>query len=138
MKTFEVSVGVNKDGTEVYRVQAESVEDAVRKARAAADDMDVADEFELVRDDTSCNATCWDEVTAADVKEVELTWTRTPPATTGFYWWRDEGGTPEITYVARVCRSARLEGEPLVAEMPWGIQTLEVGEWWPVPLEAPT
>lgn len=66
---FDVKVGVNKDGYEVYRVEAPSHADAVQKARSA--EYTGADEFEYVGEaDTSCLTCNWSDVTEADVTPV--------------------------------------------------------------------
>jgi hypothetical protein len=69
MPLFEVRVGVNKDGNEVYRVEAASVEDAVRKAREQEDA--ISDDFEYVRDEGMSSLTVnWCDVSESDVKPV--------------------------------------------------------------------
>jgi hypothetical protein len=68
MPNFEVRVGVNLDGYEVYRIRAATLEDAVAKAHAVPGG---DDDPELLRqEEMSSLTTNWREVSAHDVKLV--------------------------------------------------------------------
>lgn len=69
---FEVKVGVNKDGYEVYRVEADNIAAVVAKAHAEDEAPTDDNGFEYVGDaDVSCLTRNWSDVTASDVKPVE-------------------------------------------------------------------
>jgi hypothetical protein len=119
---FDVKVGVNKDGHEVYRVEAESIEDAVGKAQAVADGGD-SDAFELVGEDGMSSLTVnWEDVTASDVTAVP------PPdparvVTIRYTNYRGETADRKIVPVPETMRFAATQHHP---EPQWVFDAFDV------------